>query len=255
MPLNGRDVEVLEVQPCNQRTIKCSQSLIHIENVLPHSIKRSMVHRMKEPDITTNPYESDSSDDGTSDDAELERLESFIYSAFSLKISNAHQIFPTPRWAMGRAPLTPDGSGTSVNIPTTVPAKDIELQVQVLIELDQSSGKLIVRSQYKKGPIYILENDQWVRLKYDETRILFQDCTLRISLKDYKLILPHHSQEEIAAFDLARNKVFIDAGLSIPNPGIWCLPGEVPASRVGRFILHDSVTWPGSDWGRYRCRY
>ena len=70
-------------------------------------------------------------------------------------------------------------------------------------------------------------------------------------MKDYKLIIPHHSQEVITAFIDARNKVFFDAGLSIPNPGIFCLPGEVPVNRVGPFILHDSVDWPGSDWGDF----
>ena len=150
---DGREVEVLEIQPCNERTIKCSRSLIEIESTLPISVKRSMVQRMKEPDITTNPYNSDSSDDEASEDAKLEQLESFIYGAFSLKVSNAHQIFPTPRWALGKVPLTPDGTGTGVNVPTTVLTEDTELQIQVLIELDPSSGMLMVRSKYIKGPI------------------------------------------------------------------------------------------------------
>ena len=91
--------------------------------------------------------------------------------------------------------LRPDGSGIEVNVPTTVPTEDTELQIHVLIELNASSGMLMVRSKYIKSPIYIPENDQWVELIYNETRILFRDCTLRIELKDYKLIIPHHSEE------------------------------------------------------------
>ena len=87
---NGREVEVLEVQPCNDKTIICSRSLIDIKQTLPNLVKRSIVQRMKEPDMTTNPYDSEFSDDEASEDAKLEQLESFIYDAFSLKLSNAY---------------------------------------------------------------------------------------------------------------------------------------------------------------------
>ena len=178
----GKNHVILEVIPYNDAAVKCSRSLIENQATLPASIKQSMECRTKQPDPSTNCYESDS-DEGdllTWEDYD-EKLGSTNVAVFVLTLHNKQR----SGWVFGKISTDPSNDATLMNVPTTVPKEGVQNQAQVIIQFAPISGVLLVRSMNKNGPIFVMEESRWKAINYDEAHALRYPITpLRIGKLD-----------------------------------------------------------------------